>query len=229
MPGHQWPRFETFMWHLTSDVAIKWLHAWLLDSAADDDAFAIQDASEPSPSLWESPGLVCPWHHIDIFTNAMKTHCLISILKAKERFEAILHTSQDVTTRVFQALQWNVFVPQWRRKVKTDAPQKQHERFWEGKQFTLTESGSIEATPQQGSLLPSWQQDAKDTQPRLAHPIAHMYNIWPSSLTCLLHTCSRLTVKSNQFAVKVPAGFFLRTLTTWKIFEQKFIEWYKMQ
>ena len=49
-----------------------------------------------------------------------------------------------------------------------------------------------------GSLLPSCQQDSKDTQPRLAHPIAHMYKIWPSS---------RSTVKSNQFAVKVPAGF----------------------
>jgi len=74
-------------------------------SAADDDAFAIQDASEPSPSLCEFPGFACPWHHIDIFTNAMKTHCLISNLKAKERFEAILHTFQDVTTRVFQPLQ----------------------------------------------------------------------------------------------------------------------------
>ena len=79
----------------------------------------------------------------------MKTRCLISILKAKERFEAILHTFQDVTARVFQVLQWQwiVFVPQWWRKVKTNAPQKQHERFLEGKQFTLTETGSIEATP----------------------------------------------------------------------------------
>ena len=118
-------------------------------ASADDDAFAIQDASEPSPSLRESPGLVGPWHHIDIFTNAMKTHCLISILKAKERFEAILHTFQDVTARVFQVLQcqWIVFVRKWWRKVKTNAPQKQHERFLEGKQFTLTETGSIEATP----------------------------------------------------------------------------------
>ena len=32
--------------------------------------------------------------------------------------------------------------------MKTDSPQKQHERrFREGKQFTLTETGSIEATP----------------------------------------------------------------------------------
>ena len=84
-------------------------------SDADHDAFAIQDASDFSSSSRKSAGLLNPWHHIDIINSAMKTHWLISILKAKERFEAILHTFQDVTARVFQGLQWIVFVPQWGR------------------------------------------------------------------------------------------------------------------
>ena len=43
-------------------------------SDADDDGFAIQDASDFSSSSRKSAGLVNPWHHIDIINRAMKTH-----------------------------------------------------------------------------------------------------------------------------------------------------------